>query len=117
VRSWADRDPVAAGRLDAARAAVAALSEERKVPVENLLTPDSLRRVLWSPPKVTDTELDRAVGEELLRLGARQWQVDLMAPLITEAIRHPSETLTPKENRTAPQTASQKATPPTSAPG
>jgi ribonuclease D len=91
VRSWADRDPVAAARLNAARAAVAALSEERNVPIENLLTPDYLRRVLWSPPKVPDAELDAAVADELLGLGARQWQVDLMAPLITEAIRHPAE--------------------------
>jgi ribonuclease D len=47
--------------------------------------------VLWSPPKVSDDELDQAVSDELLRLGARQWQIDLMAPLITQAIRHPSE--------------------------
>jgi ribonuclease D len=94
VRSWADRDPVAAARLNAAREAVSALSEERNVPIENLLTPDYLRRVLWSPPKVADEELDAAVAAELLRLGARQWQVDLMAPLLTEAIRSPKETPT-----------------------
>jgi ribonuclease D len=108
VRSWADRDPIAAGRLDAARTAVAALSEDRQVPVENLLTPDSLRRVLWSPPKVADGDLDRAVAEELLRLGARQWQVELMAPLLTEAIRHPSET--PALKAKAAQKTAQKTT-------
>ena len=97
VRSWADRDPVAAARLNAARAAVSALSEERNVPIENLLTPDYLRRLLWSPPKVADDQLDEAVQAELLRLGARQWQVDLMAPLITEAIRHPAEPVEPAE--------------------
>ena len=91
VRSWADRDPVAAARLNAARTAVTALSEERNVPIENLLTPDYMRRVLWSPPKVPEEQLEEAVGAELLRLGARQWQVDLMAPLIAEAIRHPDE--------------------------
>ena len=63
----------------------------RNVPIENLLTPDYMRRVLWAPPKVGDAELDEAVAAELLRLGARQWQVDLMAPLIAEAIRHPAE--------------------------
>ena len=98
VRSWADRDPVAAARLNAARAAVSALSEERNVPIENLLTPDYLRRLLWSPPKVADDQLDEAVQAELLRLGARQWQVDLMAPLITEAIRHPAEPVEPAED-------------------
>jgi ribonuclease D len=47
--------------------------------------------VLWSPPKAPEGELESAVSDELLRLGARQWQVDLMAPLIAEAIRHPAE--------------------------
>ena len=104
VRSWADRDPVAAARLNAARAAVSALSEERNVPIENLLTPDYLRRVLWSPPKAPDEELQEAVGAELSRLGARQWQVELMAPLITEAILHPAE---PAEPAAAPEPAAE----------
>jgi ribonuclease D len=108
VRSWADRDPVAAARLNAARAAVSALSEERNVPIENLLTPDYLRRVLWSPPKAPDDELEAAVGAELSRLGARPWQVQLMAPLITEAILHPAEPVAepapePKQPETAPE--------------
>jgi ribonuclease D len=89
VRSWSDRDPVAAARLNSARTAVTALSEERNVPVENLLTPDYMRRVLWTPPKVADADLDGAVAEELRTLGARQWQIDLMAPIISEAIRNP----------------------------
>jgi ribonuclease D len=89
VRSWADRDPVAAARLNTARAAVTALSEERNVPVENLLTPDYMRRVLWTPPNVADEAMEAAVSAELIDLGARAWQVDLMAPLITDAILHP----------------------------
>ncbi|WP_448629307.1 hypothetical protein [Cellulomonas soli] len=48
-RAWADRDPAAAARLAAAREAVAALSAEHTVPVENLLQPDLLRRLCWSP--------------------------------------------------------------------
>jgi ribonuclease D len=49
-RLWADRDPIAAARLVRARDAMAAYASERVVPVENLLTPDLLRRVLWTPP-------------------------------------------------------------------
>ena len=49
-RVWAERDPVAAARLATARALVNAFAEEHQVPVENLLTPDYLRRVLWKPP-------------------------------------------------------------------
>ncbi|MFL6060763.1 MAG: HRDC domain-containing protein [Marmoricola sp.] len=90
VRSWADRDPVAAARLNAARTAVTELSERRNIPVENLLTPDFMRRVLWTPPKVADAELDDAVAAELRTLGAREWQIGLMAPIISEAIRNPA---------------------------
>jgi ribonuclease D len=112
VRSWADRDPVAAARLNTAREAVTELSELRNVPVENLLTPDYMRRVLWTPPKVADAELDEAVAAELAELGARAWQIELMAPLISEAIRNPgtlkeslkespTESSTPKDSGSA----------------
>jgi ribonuclease D len=88
-RAWADRDPEAAARLATARAAMAELSERVDVPVENLLTPDHLRRVLWTPPKASGAELEQAVGAELARLGARAWQVGLTAPLLAAAIEHP----------------------------
>jgi ribonuclease D len=82
-RAWADRDPVAAKRLSQARAAVTELASSLDVPVENLLTPDYLRRVLWQPP-------EDGAAAELSRLGARPWQVELTAGLIDEAIAaHP----------------------------
>jgi ribonuclease D len=90
ARTWADRDPVAAARLTAARSAITALSEEVRVPVENLLTPDYLRRVLWTPPAGEGAALREAVAEELAALGARRWQVELVAPLLCDAIEHPA---------------------------
>ena len=59
------------------------------MPIENLLTPDYLRRVLWKPPSADGTDMETAVGRELARLGARQWQIDITAPLLAEAIEHP----------------------------
>ncbi|UUW89909.1 ribonuclease D [Pimelobacter simplex] len=86
-RTWADKDPVAARRLELARAAVATISEEREVPLENLLTPDSLRRVMWAPPSTRDpVELLEAVIDQLRGLGARSWQVGLTAPALSRAI-------------------------------
>jgi ribonuclease D len=88
-RVWAERDPVAAMRLGTARLLVAAFAEERQVPVENLLTPDYLRRVLWKPPSAESAQMEAAVEAELAGFGARQWQIEIMAPMITEAILHP----------------------------
>ena len=86
MRNWADRDPVAAARLTQARADLATMGEELSVPVENLLTPDFLRRVLWTPPKTGTGDTEAGVREALSALGARPWQVDLTAPLIAAAI-------------------------------
>ncbi|WP_225754417.1 HRDC domain-containing protein [Actinotalea sp. Marseille-Q4924] len=81
-RSWADRDPAAAARLTAAREVITGLAEEHAVPVENLLQPDLLRRVCWSPPHPTDAA---SVHEALLTGGARPWQADLVAAPLAAA--------------------------------
>src|SRR5690606_25675016 len=82
ARAWAEKDPVAAQRLALAKDGMNALSEEHDVPTENLLTPDTMRRVLWSPPAVRDpAPLAAAVAEMLRDLGARQWQVELTGPV------------------------------------
>lgn len=49
-RSWSDKDPVAAARLSAARAAVSTLAESLNLPQENLVSPEAVRRVCWAPP-------------------------------------------------------------------
>lgn len=97
-RTWADRDAEAAARLAQAREEVAAFSEARSVPVENLLTPDYLRRVLWRPPTPADGEtLLEAVGRALGALGARPWQVDITGPIIASAIADAAAATTPEK--------------------
>jgi len=81
-RAWADRDPAAAARLAAAREVVAELSQRYTVPVENLLQPDLLRRLCWSPPATPDAA---AIAEQLAAGGARAWQVDLVADAFAAA--------------------------------
>ena len=86
ARSWPERDPEAAARLAAGRAAVAAIAAEHNLPTENLLTPDSIRRLAWSPPDI----VTEAVVADLLRgLGARPWQVQLTAAALAEAMTTP----------------------------
>lgn len=92
-RSWADKDPAAAARLSQVKDALARLSEERAVPVENLTTPDVVRRVLWEPPAIGDEgSAQAAVTALMAEYGARPWQQDLVGPLLTSAIAdHPSK--------------------------
>jgi ribonuclease D len=81
-RAWAERDPVAAERLTIAREGMARLSEEHLVPAENLLSPDTVRRVMWEPAGA-DTD---AISAQLAALGARPWQVELTAPMLRDAV-------------------------------
>ncbi|WP_439654061.1 HRDC domain-containing protein [Streptacidiphilus melanogenes] len=81
-RAWADKDPLAAARLSAARAAVTTLAERLHLPQENLVTPELVRRVAWTPPsRVTDA----SVADALAALGARPWQVQQVSPVIARA--------------------------------
>ncbi len=80
---WAERDPVAARRLAAARTAVAALADSGHLPAENLLAPDAVRRLAWQPPEPLTPE---SVAVELQRYGARQWQIDVTALPIAMAL-------------------------------
>ncbi len=108
-RAWIDRDPVAARRLSKARADMATLSKQHQVPVENLLTPDYLRRVLWTPPETRDPELlSDAVVEALRELGAREWQIGLTGPLVTEAILAADQPL-PQAAEAAPESTEASA--------
>jgi ribonuclease D len=83
---WPDRDPAAAARLAAARAGIGAIAAQHGLPVENLLSPDLVRRLTWTPPR----EPSPAAVAETLRAGrARQWQVDLTAAVLAEALSAP----------------------------
>ena len=84
AKSWERSDPDAAARLAAARPAVTAIADEHRVPTENLLLPDLVRRLCWSPPADLD---DEAVAEFLRAGGARPWQIALTAHVLGSALR------------------------------
>ncbi|GGT97957.1 MULTISPECIES: ribonuclease D [Streptomyces] len=82
-RAWVDKDPVAAARLSAARTAISALAEELNLPQENLITPDTVRRVCWEPPAEVTAE---SVADVLAGYGARLWQIELVTPVLVTAL-------------------------------
>lgn len=90
ARLWASRDPVAAARLSAVRSALTARAGELSLPVENLLTPDYLRRLAWRPPERLD---EASVDTFLENLGARRWQRELVVPLVTPLLLDPPKDL------------------------
>jgi ribonuclease D len=63
---------------------VTALAEDNTLPVENLLSPDALRRLSWDPPVPCDGQ---SVAQALAGHGARPWQIELTAEPIARAIR------------------------------
>ena len=88
VNRWADRSPEAARRLEAVRSAVAGIAEDIVMPIENLLLPDTVRRLAWTPPPTADPD---SVGVFLRGRGAREWQVGLTAEPLAAALRTAEE--------------------------
>jgi len=91
-RVWSDRNPEADRRLKKARAALTTVAEDLKLPIENLLTPETLRRLAWKPPVSPSVD---SLGSELREMGARPWQVDATAQVIhdafVEALQEPEQ--------------------------
>lgn len=71
------------------------LSTEHSIPVENLLSPDLVRRLCWDGlPDYknvgTPAELSARIEAFLLAGGARQWQRTLAVPALTTALTPPA---------------------------
>lgn len=82
-RMWPAKNPGAAARLAAVREALLTIAERHQLPMENLITPDHLRRLAWRPPApVTEESIDEALSS----LGARPWQRELTVTAITKAL-------------------------------
>ena len=87
IKLWRDKFPEKFAPLSHARAAIELIAQENSIPVENLITPEHVRRVCWSPPAGATETLSLSLVEESLRkLGARQWQIDLVAPALAVAL-------------------------------
>ncbi|WP_434743361.1 HRDC domain-containing protein [Micromonospora sp. SH-82] len=85
---WAERDPVAAARLARCREVVVGIAGGHDLPPENLITPDSVRRLAWQPPAEITEE---TVAEVLRGFNAREWQLGLLVPALTAALHPPGE--------------------------
>lgn len=81
-KAWADKNPLAAARLAATRARLTEFAQENTIPVENVCSPDPLRRVVWTPPA---EHTEEAFAAALAKHGVRQWQQAIVAPMLAQA--------------------------------
>jgi ribonuclease D len=87
IKLWRDKFPEKFAPLSHARAAIELIAQENQIPVENLITPEHVRRICWKPPVgATSTLSISEVEKGLSELGARQWQIDLVAPALAAAL-------------------------------
>ena len=107
LKLWRERFAEKYAPLTHARFAVESIAQELSIPAENLISPEVIRRICWSPPSDSLLKFNvDAVRDAMLGLGARQWQVDVVAPLVAKALleREPREIPAEEAPETVPET-------------
>ena len=79
IKIWRDRFPERYAPLTHAKANIQLKANELVIPLENLITPEYVRRICWNSPK-------SGVAAALADLGARQWQIEIVAPILESAL-------------------------------
>lgn len=86
MKVWKERNPLGYARLSHARAGITALALQLELPVENLITPELVRKLCWELPKNNEGNYETYVAQQLQAMGARDWQITQVTPLIAQAL-------------------------------
>ena len=79
IKLWRDRFPERYAPLTHARAQLDLKATELNIPLENLISPEAVRRICWNKPL-------GEVSTALVALGVRPWQIEIAAPLLEAAL-------------------------------
>ena len=79
LKIWRERFPDKYAPLTHAKALLSAKADELSIPLENMITPEYIRRICWNAPK-------GEVARALATLGARSWQIEIAAPILESAL-------------------------------
>ena len=91
VKVWREKYPLRYAALTHARHHLSLRAEVLSVPLENMISPEHVRRICWIDPK---GQVDQALTE----LGARPWQREIAASILEAALleREPLEKSEPE---------------------
>jgi ribonuclease D len=84
IKIWRERFPEKYIPLSHARARLLAAATERDLPVENLLTPELMRKICWNYGGASAAVAD--IASDLASWGARHWQIEITAPLLSACL-------------------------------
>lgn len=79
IKIWRERFPEKYAPLTHARFNLQVRAEELSIPLENMISPELVRRICWQPPT-------SSVNEALLAMGARRWQAEIASPILELAL-------------------------------
>lgn len=79
VKVWREKYPLRYAALTHAKHTLLLRAQELSVPLENLISPEYVRRICWNNPR-------GEVAGALFELGARGWQVEIVTPLLEAAL-------------------------------
>jgi ribonuclease D len=100
IKLWRDRFPERYAPLTHARAQLDLRATELNIPLENLISPEAVRRICWNKPL-------GEVSTALAALGVRPWQIEIAAPLLEAALLEvePLEILEPATEGSAEESS------------
>ena len=85
-QTWANDYPGSWERFSAARTLIDELSAELAIPAENILKPATLRTVAWAATVGGEIRSPLELPDVLRDYEARNWQVELTAPILTDTL-------------------------------
>jgi ribonuclease D len=98
IKIWRERFPQKYAPLTHAKARLDEKASELSIPLENLISPEIVRRICWNRPV-------GKVPEALRELGARQWQIELTWGLLEAALHESEPLLAPEPSEAEPAEA------------
>jgi ribonuclease D len=106
VKVWKEKAPIAYARLTHARFHLQALAEDVKMPTENLISPEAVRRLMWMSEKRGFAA--EGIDGLLREWGVRAWQIDLARGSLEKALQEsePLVVVEPAEETPADSTSS-----------